>query len=317
MDSEKSKSSNGFYLICIFILLVGMAFLTYMWSSKRTELSNCINENLVLKSDMDGMNKMMAGYVGNLSNDLKTDFKNMLDTYDKLIEKDQSKADSLNTQKQKIQGLLDELNSNKKLTASQLFTLRKENETLRNIMKGYVKQIDALNTLNISLTSKLDETSAELNTTITERDEFKKDAEEKSEQVKKGARLQAYTFRTYALQSKWNNTTKETDKAKSTIQLASSFTISQNPLAKAGKKSIYLQIINPDGKVLQANSGNTVDTEQGNVAYSDKKDIDYQNQEIDMSIFYDFKSTKAVKGNYKIKIICDGVVIGTDSITLK
>ena len=100
MDSEKSKSSNGFYLICIFILLVGMAFLTYMWSSKRTELSNCTNENLVLKSDMDGMNKMMAGYVGNLSNDLKTDFKNMLDTYDKLIEKDQSKADSLNTQKQ-------------------------------------------------------------------------------------------------------------------------------------------------------------------------------------------------------------------------
>ena len=134
MDSEKSKSSNGFYLICIFILLVGMAFLTYMWSSKRTELSNCTNENLVLKSDMDGMNKMMAGYVGNLSNDLKTDFKNMLDTYDKLIEKDQSKADSLNTQKQKIQSLLNELNSNKKLTASQLFTLSKENETLRNIM---------------------------------------------------------------------------------------------------------------------------------------------------------------------------------------
>ena len=128
---------------------------------------------------------------------------------------------------------------------------------------------------------------------------------------------QAYTFRTYALQSKWNNTTKETDKAKSTVQLASSFTISQNPLSKAGKKSIYLQIINPDGKVLQANSGNTVDTEQGNVAYSDKKDIDYQNQAIDMSIFYDFKSTKAIKGNYKIKIICDGVVIGTDSITLK
>jgi hypothetical protein len=184
-------------------------------------------------------------------------------------------------------------------------------------MKSYVVQIDSLNTINIGLNTELEVKKTELITTTTERDEFKKDAEEKSEQVKKGARVQAYTFRTNALQSKWNNTTKETDKAKSTIQLASSFTISQNPLAKAGKKSIYLQIINPDGKVLQANSGNTVDTEQGNVAYSDKKDIDYQNQEIDMSIFYDFKSTKAVKGNYKIKIICDGVVIGTDSITLK
>ena len=97
----------------------------------------------------------------------------------------------------------------------------------------------------------------------------------------------------------------------------SSFTVSQNPLASAGKKTVFLQIIDPSGKVLQSRSNNTVDTELGNVGYSDKKEIDYQNQAIDVSIFYDFKSEKALKGNYKIKVICDGVVIGTDSITLK
>lgn len=317
MSEETPKSSNGFYLIAIFILLTALAFITYMWSGKRSELNACANENLILKSDMEGMNKMMAGYVGNLSNDLKQDFKNMLDTYDKLIDKDRSKADSLNIQKQKIQSLLNELNSNKQFTASQLFQLRKENETLRNIMKGYVKQIDALNTLNIELTSKLDETSIQLTNTTTERDEFKKDAEEKNIQLKKGARLQAYTFHSSGLQSKWNNTIKETEKAKNTIQIMSSFTVSQNPLASAGKKTIFLQIIDPSGKVLQSRSNNTVDTELGNVGYSDKKEIDYQNQAIDVSIFYDFKSEKALKGNYKIKVICDGVVIGTDSITLK
>ncbi len=317
MTEGNTKSGNGFYLITIFILLAGLAYLTYMWSSKRAELNTCSNENLVLKSDMDGMNKMMAGYVGNISNDLKTDFKNMLDSYDKLIEKDQSKADSLNIQKDRIKKLLNELNTNKNLTASQLIQLRKENETLRNIMKGYVKQIDALNTLNIELTSKLDETSTQLNTTTTERDEFKKEVEEKTTQLKKGAQLNAYSFHSSALQSKWNSTIKETEKAKNTVQIMSSFTISQNPLASAGKKSVYLQITSPDGRILQARSNNTVDTDQGNVAYSDKKEIDYQNQAVDISIYYDFKAEKAIKGNYKIKVICDGIVIGTDSITLK
>jgi hypothetical protein len=53
----------------------------------------------------------------------------MLATYDKLIEKDKSKADSLNIQKAQIQSLLDKLNTNKKLSASELYKLRKENET--------------------------------------------------------------------------------------------------------------------------------------------------------------------------------------------
>jgi hypothetical protein len=183
-------------------------------------------------------------------------------------------------------------------------------------MRSYVKQIDSLNTLNISLTSKLDETSTKLTSTTVERDEFKKVAEEKTEQVKKGARLQAYQFNSVALRQKMNNTSEETVKAKNAVQIKSSFTIAQNPLTTAGKKTVYLQITNPEGKVLQTRSNYTTDTDQGNVAYSDKKEIDYQNQAIDLSIYFDLKES-AAKGNYKVRVICDGSVIGTDSFTLK
>jgi hypothetical protein len=78
-----------------------------------------------------------------------------------------------------------------------------------------------------------------------------------------------------------------------------------------------MQIMNPDGKIMQSRSSYVVQTEIGSVAYSDKKEIDYQNQRIDLSIFYDLKGEEAVKGNYKVKIFCDGNVIGTDSFTLK
>lgn len=317
MNETQSKSSNVLLYSVIGILLIGLATLTFMWSAKRSELNQCQNDNLILKSDMEGMNKMLEGYVGSLSNDLKTDFKNMLDTYDRLIEMDQSKADSLNKQKAQISQLLKQLNTNKKLSARELFNLKKENEVLRSIMRDYVKQIDSLNTLNIKLTSVLDETNTKLTETTTERDTYKKDAEQKTEQLKKGAKLQAYGFNSEALRMKLNNTTEPTTKAKNVIQMRSTFTIGENQIASSGRKSVYLQIVGPNGEVLQSKANYVMETENGQQGYSDKKDIDYNNQAIDLTIYYDLKGLEVGKGNYKVRVYCEGQLIGTDSFTLK
>ena len=98
---------------------------------------------------------------------------------------------------------------------------------------------------------------------------------------------------------------------------ASAFTISANSLAKAGNRRIYLQITTPDGRILQGKENYVVNTDSGNIPYSDKKDVDYNNENLDVTIYYDLKEGEAVKGNYKIKIICDGQTIGSDSFTLK
>jgi DNA repair exonuclease SbcCD ATPase subunit len=315
--TESPKKSNLPFVVIIVILLIGMAVMAVMLAKEKSALDDCSNENMTLLADMEGMNKMLEGYVGNMSNDLKTDFQNMLKTYDALIEKDKSKADSLNAQKEKIQSLIDELDSNKKMSAQQLYKMKKENETLRNIMKGYVRQIDSLNTLNLKLTSDLDKTSAELSSTKTERDQYKQEAEENAEQVRKGSKLQAYNFSSGALKMRLNNTTEETNRARNAVQFKSSFTISENPIAKAGNKNVYLQVVSPDGKTMQARSSNVIQTDQGSIPYSDAKEINYNNQRIDVTIYYDLKGETAVKGNYKVKIYCDGTLIGTDSFTLK
>ncbi len=317
MDAITPKKSNGFYLILILFLMGSLAVLSYMWSTKRTELNNCSNENLLLKSDMEGMNQMLEGYVGNISSDLKKDFKNMLATYDKLIAKDASKADSLNKQKTEIQMLLGKLEANKKLSASQLYRFKKENETLRGIMRSYVMPIDSLNTLNYGLNKDLEDKTTKLNETSTERDEYKKEVEEKTEQIKKGSKLKAYNFVSEALRMKLNNTTEATDRAKKTVQIRSSFTISENNLTSQGKKTVYLQITGPNGETLKSRGNNTIDTESGSVLYSDKKEIDYQNQSVDLTIYYDLQGESLAKGNYKVKIFCEGNIIGTDGFTLK
>lgn len=319
-EQNTTRSGNGIYIIIILLLLVGLAVMAMQWSKKNSELNQCSNDNTLLKADMAGMNEMMSGYVDNMSNDLKTDFKNMLKTYDDLMVKDKSKADSLNVQKQKILTLMEDLDASKRngrLNARKIAQMNREIETLRSIMKSYVVQIDSLNTLNVKLTSDLDQTNTKLTTTTQERDMYKQDAEQKTEQVKKGAKLQAYAFSSVGLKMKLNNTTEESNRAKSVVQIKSSFTISENPLTTPGQKVVYLQVINPEGRTLQNRSTNVVQIDGLPVSYSDKKEIDYQNQRVDLSIYYDFRGEEAVKGNYKVKIFCDGNLIGTDSFTLK
>ncbi|MEN9699443.1 MAG: hypothetical protein RLZZ301_641 [Bacteroidota bacterium] len=313
---QPEQKSNGFYFIFIFILLAGLAGMALMWSRQRSALNTCNNNNTQLLADMKDMEAALSGYTGNMSSDLKTDLKQMLSNYNKLIEKDATKADSLNLQKERITQLLKKLEGSK-LTARELVKARKENETLRSIMRGWARTIDSLNTLNIDLGSRLEETSARLSTTATERDEFRRQAEESQSQVKKGSKLQAYGFRSEALRQKVNNLMEVTDRAKNAVQLRSSFTLSENVLATSGKKTVYMQLIGPDGQTLQASSNYVLETDGGSIAYSQRKDIDYQNQAVDLTIYYEMKGEEAARGTYKVRIYCDGQLIGTDSFNLK
>lgn len=313
---EKRSDGKGGYLAVIILLLLGLAMMAWLWSSKNTALDACMNENKQLNADMNGMNEMLSGYVGNMTNDLKKDFTNMLETYDALLEKDASQADSINAQKAKIQELMDQVDRGK-MTAHQLFLAKKEIETLRNIMKGYVYQIDSLNTLNLRLTNNLDSTNRVLSTTKTERDQYQKEAELSAEQIKKGSKLNAYGFTSGGLKEKLNSTMTDTDRARNTVQIYSTFTIGKNPITKAGRKMVYMQVVDPSGKTMQQSSGNVISTEKGQVAYSDKKEVDYNNEALDMSIYYSLRGTEAQKGNYKVNIYCEGHLIGSDSFTLK
>ena len=319
--NEGGKRTTLVLMVIILLLIGGLGYMAYLWSQKNDELNACSEGFNKSQTELDGLKKLLSVNLGdrdiNTPSDLKEDFLNMLQTYDALIEQDKSKADSLNIQKAKIQALINEINSTKNMNASQLARLKSENETLREIMRSYVSDIVKLNEEKDNLTKELDDRTVKLNSTIEERDTYKADAEQKAEQVKMGSKLQAYGIVTEALKMKLNNTSEVTNKAKNTVQIRSSFSLSENSLASAGTKVIYLQIMNPDGKTMQTKSTNVTQTDNGTVSYSDKKEIDYNNQSVDVTIYYDLKGETALAGNYKVKIYCDGMLIGSDSFTLK
>ncbi len=317
-EIPNSKRSNGAFIVIILLLCIGLGFMAYLWSSKNKQLDECSLENQSLISDMDGMNEMLSGYVDNMSSDLRTDFKNMLETYDALIKKDASKSVELNEQKAKILQLQEDLQKNKNLSAHQLMLARKEIETMKQIMRGYIVQIDSLNTLNLQLTNDLDSTNSRLATTTQERDQAQNDLNAVNEQLDAASKLSAYAFSSGALKAKLGGEMGETTRARNAAQLKSSFTIGSNAVAQTGSMPVYMQITGPDGKVLQKRSSNTLKTISGStVAYTDKKEINYTRQSIDVIIYYDLNGASMSKGNYKVRIYCRGHLIGSDSFTLK
>jgi ABC-type lipoprotein release transport system permease subunit len=180
---ETPKKSNMPFIVIIAILFIGVAVLAVMLSRANSQLDDMTNENLTLKADMEMMNEMMAPFIGdNVSDNLLKDFNNMLNDYDKIIKEGRPEdQDAMKEQQDKIQGLITELETAKKngrVSGALIAKLNRENETLRTIMKGYIKQIDELNTKNLQLTSDLDKTSSELTNTKSERDQFKQEAEE-------------------------------------------------------------------------------------------------------------------------------------------
>lgn len=315
-EQQNPAKKSGVNTLVIILLLAGIGVMTFLWSSTKSELSES-HEQMV------AMEAMLEGYTGEATKDLASDLKNMLETYNALEQKakeqgnqNTEQAAEIEAQKNQIKELLERVERGK-WTAAELAKMRRENETLRGIMKGYVHQIDSLNTLNLKLTSDLDETRTVLTTTTSERDTYRQDAEESKARVKEGSKLQAYGFSSGALRSKLNNTTTETDKAKNAVQIRSSFSIGANPIAEKGNKSVYMQITKPDGTIFQSRTSNVVSTTQGSIAYSDKKDVDYTGEAVSLAIYYDLRGEDAQKGNYSVKIYCDGNLIGKDSFTLK
>lgn len=313
---ESKKKGSGALILLIILLLIMLGAMSYLWSTKKGQLVESQNKVAMLEADMKGMNEMLSGYIGEMSNDMKTDFQNMLSTYDALLEKDASQMDSINAQKERITELLEEVKKGK-MNGYQLMKARKEIETMKGIMRGYIVQIDSLNTLNLQLRTDLESTSTQLTQTQGERDELQQKSDILEDKVKEGAKLQAFSFTSEGLKMKLNNTTTPTTRARNVVQIKSTFTLSENKLTPAGNKKVYMAIITPEGKTLQSKAGNIVETDKGAVAFSDFKEVEYKNQRLDMSIYYSLRGEELSKGNYKVRIYCQGSLIGTDSFTLK
>ena len=317
-SAAPQKKRDGIYILIILLLIALAAVLGFLIANHKKAIASCQEESNALSNELATINEMFSGYVGEAEGDIKNELRGMLRLYDEALLKNDSNKDSIQMQKDKINTLLQELQSQKKRSASEIYALKKETETLRGIMKDYVRQIDSLFTANTGLKSNLMEKEEQLTTVTTERNELQNKTSELQGKVQTGSKLSAYSIKTDGLKYKTiGSGLKEHTKAGKIDKIRSCFTISENTLTSSGNKFVYLQIISPQGSVLSANKSNVVAINGVNTIYTERKQIDYQNESVDLCIYYDVAEDDLSKGNYVVKIFVDGAQIGSDSFTLR
>ena len=223
-----------------------------------------------------------------------------------------SLATLLDTERYKVQRLLEELKITKSTNGKRIAELRKELESLRGIMKHYVAQIDSLNTANTQLRAE--------NRVVTKRYEEAQGnvmvlSEEKkvlTEKVTLASILEAKNFVIESLTDKGRKATK----ISKTTQLKFSFTISKNISAPTGEKYIYLRIVQPDETPLVKSNENVFLFEGQYINYSARRPIEYEGEEIPVIIYWDVEEYLH-PGNYHVDIFADGYIIGSTTFSLK
>ncbi len=199
--------------------------------------------------------------------------------------------------------------------------LKKETETLRTIMKGYIVTIDSLNQLNGKLIAdkkkvlgQLDDEKALTKLAEGEKDKLKV-------RIDRAAVLSTLNIKSTGIKfSRGGKKDTETLKASKVDKIRVTFDVGDNDLTIAGLHPIYIRIITPDARELtQERSPANQFSFGGTSAYfAAKKTIDYQNQP--MSVLVLCPKAKAEDefgtGKYIIEIYSDNVMIGNTTLTL-
>jgi flagellar basal body-associated protein FliL len=235
--------------------------------------------------------------------------------YDTLYANNDHLSEELLAEREKIEELIQQA-KNKNWTIAKL---RKETQTLRVIMQGYVQTIDSLNTLNETLVVEKAEINKKLGEEKNKTTNLTKEKEELSTMVRIGQRMEALDVMVIAQRVKSNNVHRETSKASKTNKLKVCFTLNKNEIADAGTKVIHVRIIAPDATILPANDDTDGKFEFGGGAsafYSLKREVKYSNVELDQCFYYEVIGS-IPSGKYICEIYCAGADIGKTTITLK
>ncbi len=189
--------------------------------------------------------------------------------------------------------------------------LQDEINTLRNLLRHYVAQIDSLSRENSVLKTENREVRSrneELSATVQEQTTR---ADGLQERVKLAEKLNVTGVGLTALNGKGKNE-KNITKAK---QLKVTFTIPQNNSTPTGPKTIYMRLTSPEGQLL--GSGGTFKFEGGTLACSAKKTVDYGGDEIaGITIYWDV-NTVLNPGNYTVELFTDGYRLCSRSFSMK
>lgn len=245
---------------------------------------------------------------------VESELEEMYQQYEELKTDNEEVNAKLAEEQEKIENLMAELKTVKRSERNKIKQLEKETETLKRIMKGYIRQIDSLNTMNQELTAENVQVKQQYETVVEETKELETERDSLSTKVKKAAKLQTHSISPEPL-NRWGRDTQRSGWVK---KIRICFNLAANELTYTGSRTLYTRIADPDGRILTDRQSDLFEYEGENIAYSGKREINYQGKDTRACIFWNGEDYDNLKeGMYTADIYTDGHKIGTATFELK
>ena len=255
----------------VVVLLVGV--LIYVWVDRNSLINDLTVDKETLTAEMV---------------QLQQDYSALSSTNDTL-------NNELMLEKEKVAQLIERVKKTEAQNKAQLRKYEKELGTLRAIMRGYIKQIDSLNTLNTSLRKEAAVAKKEARESRKKYDNLKSTTEELGKQVELGSIVKGRGLTMVGV----TEAGKETDRSSRTAKLKTCLNLVENTLAKKGPRTVYIRVKGPDGILMTSDQQQIFSAAGEQMIYSASRQVDYQGAEVEVCIYFS-PGAKFTKGVYTV-----------------
>ena len=218
----------------------------------------------------------------------------------------------LDTSREQVALLIERLQNTDATNRAKIRQYEKELGTLRSIMRGYIVQIDSLNTLNKQLASQAEDARREAAEARSANERLTSQVQDLTGQVSAGKVLKARGLNVKA----YNGSNKESDRSSRVKYMVANLALVENALAEHGPVTVYVVLKDPDGNVLTNSASTSFSAGGASLTATARRQVDYEGSEVEVSVYLkdlgDF-----VKGIYTVDAYTSANQIGHAEIMLR
>ena len=277
-----------YVLIALAALLAGA--LAYIWIQK----SSLVKELEIEKQDLT--EQIVA---------LQSDYDNLSSDYDTI-------NSQLDSSREEVAQLVERIKKTEATNRAQMRKYEKELGTLRSIMRNYITQIAALNTLNHQLTADAAAARKEAAESRKVNKELTQQVENLSGQVAAGSVLKARGIRLDA----YNASDNITDRSSRVVRMLTTLSLVENDLAPRGPVRVYIRVKDPEGILLTNGTQVSFSYQGSKMMASASREVDYEGKEVEMSIYLN-DIPSFTKGIYTVEAYTTQSFLGSAELLLR
>ena len=289
-ERKEKKGPKTVMTILAAVAIVLAVVLAYMLYQRSTLVNQLEGEKAELAQQMAA---------------LQEDFSSLSSDYESINHQ-------LDTSREQVAMLIEKLNKTQATNRAKIRQYEKELGTLRSIMKGYIVQIDSLNTLNKKLTADAAAARREAAESRRANEELSAQVENLSSQVTAGKVLRA---RAISLAGYYSND-KQGDRHSRVRYMIANLSLVENSLADRGPVRVYVRVKDPEGILLMNNESVEFSLNGTALQATASREVDYEGSEVDMSIYIN-DTGEFVKGVYTLEVYTQQALLGRAECMLR